>query len=561
MKMKTLLVAIDAKYIHKNVAVRLLKANCDFPVDLLETNIKENVDDIFDKIVSFSPDIIGFSVYIWNITVITKLTERIKSSTKAIVIWGGPEVCYDYEYFLSRFSVDFVAIGEGELTFNQFLHAINENSGFDHISGLAFKKENIVFATKPAETIDLTELKSPYRFQDDIAELPYQIQYLESSRGCPFHCSYCLASLENKVRFFPLDKVKDDLLFLIRNGARTFKFLDRTFNIDNKRAIELADFIIKNHLPGNSFQFEITGEILSDEFIDFINLNAPKHLFRFEIGIQSTNESSNLAVSRRQDNDRLFFVIRKIRQAGVIDLHLDLIAGLPYEDLDSFSKTFDAAFSLRAKELQLGFLKLLRGTPIRKNADMLGYSFNQDPPYEITESRWISKNDMKKIRQVEQALNIFWNKFFMTKTIEKIADVELSIFHFFTNLFLYCKRVGFVFHRYQLSDVFQVLNDYLCKTNPSLHDLVLPLMKHDYLSYHKIKPKIWWKEDKLERREVFRTFLEKNHDYKLDTLYKYGILATYGDLFLLAIYMPDHTSILLFGHDGVILSDLSETAL
>jgi radical SAM superfamily enzyme YgiQ (UPF0313 family) len=284
--MKILLVGINSKFIHPNVAIRLLKKNSSHNVDIKEFTIKDSDDQIINYINNSDYDYVGLSVYIWNVTKV----KTILSSLDKKVFLGGPEVSFDNEEYLD--DVEFIIRGEGEKSFDILFNSLNR---LDRVPGLSYKTDKIYHNPMIEPTLDIA-------FANDIDFDPHQIQYIETSRGCPYKCSYCLASLEEKVRYFELDQIKENIKMLIEKGARTFKFLDRTFNLNVKNSIDVINFIIEHHKPGNSFQFEITGDILDDRILDAIH-TAPKDLFRFEIGIQSTNDETNIAVDRRQDSE------------------------------------------------------------------------------------------------------------------------------------------------------------------------------------------------------------------------------------------------------------------
>jgi len=537
--MKIILVSIDSKYIHTNLAVRYLKANCDFPTEIVEFTIKDQLEKICHNIEKLKPDIIGFSVYIWNVEIIKKLTSSLKKVLDCIIIWGGPEISNDPETYFNYFPIDYIIRGEGEFSFNGLIDAIVNKKERNTIPNLTYREAESLLST-PSQAIKcLDDLKNPYHFPELIASFPSKVQYVESSRGCPYHCTYCLASLDNQVRNFSLARVKEDISFLMANGAKIFKFLDRTFNLKSNRVFEVLEFIVTNHVKGSSFQFEISGDILTDEMIDKINALSPKGLIRFEIGIQSTNSVSNRAVSRVQNLDKLFSNIQKIQKANVIDLHLDLIAGLPKEDIHSFENTFNKAFACYAKELQLGFLKMLKGTPIRRDSDKYGYVYNHLPPYEIIRNKALTENDVEEIRLVEKMLNIYWNKGFMNKSMRFIADRVASTFNFYRELAHFYLDNAYDFSRYQLIDVFWRLNEFLLARYPEIQVLCFSELKRDYLEYNTFRPKIWWDHKNIHKNDLLRLYFKTDHTYSLDTLYKYSIVSTYLDQYMIVLYLPD----------------------
>lgn len=522
--MKTLLIGINSKYIHPNIAIRLLKANSDYDVDLKEFNIKDKEQDIYAYIIENQYSVIGISCYIWNIELINKLLPLIRKHDIKIIL-GGPEVSYNASYYLDNDLCDYVIKNEGEEAFNLILHHLNNKISLEQIPNL-YHKLGFTFD----KLVDLSKTKMAYHLLDDIEN---KIIYIETSRGCPFHCGYCMASLDNKLRFFDIEEIKKEVLLLINKGGKVFKFLDRTFNANKKNFLSLIDFIITHHKEGNSFQFEITGDLLDDDVIRYINENAPKNLFRFEIGIQSTNIKANKAVYRIQNNEKLFHNIRLIQDAQVIDLHLDLIAGLPYEDYPSFMNTFNEVLSLRPKELQLGFLKLLRGTKLYEEKDKYGYEFNGSAPYDIICNNFLTKEEINIIHIAEDAFERFYNKDYYKTSINYVLDHLDNAFNFFLELGkipLNSKR---------LSDTFKLLNDFV-KNNIKLdYEEFHKLLIIDYLNLHNIKPNIWW-DEKLspkEKNNILRINQENgNLKYDLNTLFKYSIVIPLKNSLIIAIY-------------------------
>lgn len=526
--MKTLLVGINAKYIHPNLAIRLLQANTKFDCDIVEFNIKDSIEDIYNYVNKY--DIIGFSCYIWNIELIKQIIKII--SKDKIIILGGPEVSYNAEYYLNNNLCSYVIKNEGEESFNKLLdYIINDNGHINDIPNLYYSG-GYTFD----KYVDIKKSNMAYNKLNDVKN---QIVYIETSRGCPYHCGYCMASLDNKVRFFDIEKIKSEILTLINKDAKVFKFLDRTFNANKQNFLSLIDFIIQNHKKNNSFQFEITGDLLDEDVIEYINTKAPKNLFRFEIGIQSTNIKSNRAVGRIQNNEKLFKNIRLIQDKGVIDLHLDLIAGLPYEDYNSFINTFNEVLSLRPKELQLGFLKLLHGTSLYKEKDKYNYKYSLCAPYEIIENDYMSPKDILNIHITEEAFEKYYNSIYYKNSINNVLDKIPNAYSFFYDLGLTIKDKK----PRKLEDSFRVLDDYI-KTifdntlyNNFHEDLIM-----DYLNYYNIKPKAWWKEKfgPKEKNSLLRQIKTLySIDYSIDELYKYSMIIKLENSFILAVYKQD----------------------
>lgn len=536
--MKVLITTLNAKYIHSNLAIRLLHSSIKNEHDssFTEFTINDKQEDVIESINANSLDAIIISISIWNVEQSLTLIRKLKKINPRInIIVGGPEVTYDPEHFLTVCpEIDYICSGEGEVTVSNLLNKIENNEKID-LDSVSYRYQNILIINKTINEIDIETIEaldSPYRYEFDFKN---QIIYFETSRGCPYRCSYCLSSLEEKVRFFSMEYIKSELLYLIQNNARTIKFLDRTFNVNTRRMKEIIDFIIKNHNKGQVFQFEITGELLPIEIIDHINEYAPKNLFRFEIGIQSTNDITNNAVDRKQDFDKLKNNIIRIQEGGIVDLHLDLIAGLPHEDLKTFEKTFNDCFTLNPKELQLGFLKMLRGTKIRRQADLYDYAYEQTAPYEITHNHVLNGADLKRIHIAEEMLEIYWNKGKMPTTLTYLNNTLPSMFDFFLNLGIFFLEKHSSFKKYQLIDIFTIIDEFF--KDDKKYNIISSLLKYDYLKAHKIKPKRYWSTFSKEERKLFYQDIVKNKkiDINQDKLYKHTYLEEFEidlDLFL-----------------------------
>jgi radical SAM superfamily enzyme YgiQ (UPF0313 family) len=512
--MNVVLATLNAKYIHTSLALRVLKAYCrdEFDIGLAEYTIKDPPMAIVSDLYSRKPDVIGFSCYIWNIEeTITVIDMLRKVLPDVAIVLGGPEVSYDTDYWMRRLpAVDFIVMGEGEETLRDLLRELSGDRKFHFVFGLAYRKDGEVVINPGRPKLDLNALPSPHRFPEDLPSLGNRIVYFETSRGCPFSCQFYLSSIEVGVRYFDIEKVKSDLLYLIENGAKLIKFVDRTFNIKRDYAMEIFRFLIDHH-NGCVFQFEITADIMRPEVLDFLAEHAPPGIFRFEIGVQSTNDPTNLAVKRRQNWSKLVRTVTKVKESGKIAQHLDLIAGLPHEDYDTFRKTFNDVFALRPEELQLGFLKMLRGTGLRIDAEKYGYVYMDRAPYEILGNDILPFSDIVRIKRVEDVLEKYWNAHRMDRTIEYlIGQAYPSPFDFFQRFGDYWEARGWQRIGHQLEDLFLRLWSFLKDDdNPALdREATLGLLKIDYFLQHKYKPrKIWW-EDRLDK-EAWSSALKK----------------------------------------------------
>ncbi|WP_110929219.1 B12-binding domain-containing radical SAM protein [Bacillus massiliglaciei] len=509
--MKIIMSTLNAKYIHTSLSIRYLKAYAapEYDVQLAEYTIKDPIMNIVGDLHSKKPDVIGFSCYIWNIEETMKVIEMLKKiNPDIVIILGGPEVTYDVGYWLDKIpGADFIAIGEGEVTFKKLLKEIDGSKDYTKVGGIAYRKDGKKVIQPQIGKADLKSLPSPYRLKEDREHLSKRVTYIETSRGCPFNCQFCLSSIEVGVRYFEREKIKEDIRYLMENGAKTIKFVDRTFNISRSYAMEMFAFLIEEHRPGTVFQFEITADIMRPEVIQYLNDHAPAGLFRFEIGVQSTNDETNELVKRRQNFEKLKRTVTMVKDGKKIDQHLDLIAGLPEEDYRTFQKTFDDVFAMRPEELQLGFLKMLRGTGLRIRAKEHHYIYSDHAPYEILGNNVLSFDDIVRIKQVEDVLEKYWNDHRMDTTIEYlVTDVFQSPFYFFQSFGTYWDQQGWSRIGHQLEDLFRRLRQFISAAKPEHLDVMEGLMKYDYLINQKYKPrKSWWNQipDKQQRSAMF----------------------------------------------------------
>lgn len=480
--MRVLLATLNAKYIHINLAIRLLyELNQDVEgLEWKEFTIKEDPESIADACTGF--DVIALSCYIWNITQTLAVARIVKSIDPNIkILLGGPEVSYDWLDVIALDEVDFIIAGEGEIPFRQFLLSYPFLS---EVKGLIRKENGEIHAAPPPPVFDLQEYRDllPYR-ADPPETLRHRVAYIETSRGCPYKCEFCLASLDNKVRYLPMETIKAHLSYLMEHG-RVIKFLDRTFNIRKDFTLDIFRFILENYRPGNVFQFEITADILHPDIIRFIQEEAPEGLFRFEIGIQSVNQRANLEVSRKQNFEKTSRIVKALDHK--VEMHLDLIVGLPFDYWDDIKHSFEAVFRLHPPELQLGFLKFLKGTPTRDKHEQYGYVFDPNPPYQIIESQFLSRLELHRITLLEHALEIYWNKKRTPHTLRYIAE-RYGIFDFLLHLGeTFASEHGFI--AFSIENVFDAIESQLKIHFPD-DDIAFELLAIDYYGYFKIRPK------------------------------------------------------------------------
>ncbi|KPU44211.1 oxygen-independent coproporphyrinogen-III oxidase-like protein HemZ [Oxobacter pfennigii] len=406
--MKIILTEINSKFVHTNLALRYIKACLKgLDVTLAEYSVNDALDNIIGELNKMKPDILGFSCYIWNIEYVLKIIGSMKKiNPKLLVVLGGPEVSYDCTKLMEEnTSIDFIVKGEGERTAQElFLCLEGRGKGLKDIYGIVFRKDNGIIENINAPLIEnLDSIPFPY---DDSYDFKNKILYYEASRGCPYNCSYCLSSTIPGVRFFSVERIKRDLLWFIDKQVKLVKFVDRTFNCA-KHTLEVFKFLAE-HSMNTKFHFEISADILDDETIEFLQ-GVRSGLFQFEIGVQSVNNTTLSLIDRKTKIDILFKNIARLREKGNINIHLDLIAGLPGEDFNSFRDSFDSVFSLKPHMLQLGFLKLLKGSKITRESEIYGIQFNDYPPYEVLKTDLLSFDELIKLKETEKTLDRYYN--------------------------------------------------------------------------------------------------------------------------------------------------------
>lgn len=451
---KVLFVAVNACYNHTNIAVRslaLFSGHSEL-VDIGEWTINQPVGEILRGIVSKNPEIVLFSTYIWNIEIVQKLiTELKKILPNCVVGAGGPEVSYYAEEYLKKLdNLDFVVCGEGEETirevtdlyaketFPEFLNKLEKVTGMFvklPLSGNVAVDKTVVFTGNRELLCDLSQLPFPY---PEINDPDNRIYYYESCRGCPFSCAYCMSSLDKKVRFMPLERVFRDIQRFMDANVRLVKFVDRTFNLNPDRYVEIWKYIVQHHNGKTMFHFEIEAEYLEEKALEFLQ-SVPKGVMQFEIGVQSTNKKTLEAVGRSTNTEKLFENIKRIPKT--IHSHLDLIAGLPFEDLETFGKSFEQVISLYPDALQLGFLKVLHGTTMEKYSKENGWQWMENPPYETLSTPYMSYEDLMFLKDVEIITDAYWNSNAYEKSM-KYAGRTVGFWNFIVAMTKYCRSSG-----------------------------------------------------------------------------------------------------------------------
>ena len=409
--MKIILAACNAKYIHSNLAVYDLQAYArqyQQHILLKEYTINQQKDEIMKDLYEEKPDVICFSCYIWNISFVKELAEDLKKVLPSVPFWaGGPEVSFDAEAFLAANpAFDGVMVGEGEETFLELAgYYVDHRKSLEQIRGIAFRKENQVLHNGWREIMDLSKVPFPYK---DLQDFDHRIIYYESSRGCPFSCSYCLSSVDKKLRFRSLDLVRKELQFFLDHKVPQVKFVDRTFNCKHDHAIAIWKYIVEHDNGVTNFHFEIAADLLREEELELMATMRPG-LIQLEIGVQSTNLQTLEAIHRKTDFSRICQIVERIHSFGNIHQHLDLIAGLPYEDYDSFHHSFNDVYALRPQQFQLGFLKVLKGSLMKQMEKEYGIVHKEKEPYEVLSTNWITYEDVLNLKKVENMVEVYYN--------------------------------------------------------------------------------------------------------------------------------------------------------
>ena len=438
--MKILLAACNAKYIHSNLAVYNLRAYAGTYAEhivLKEYTINQSKDDILKDIYAENPDVLCFSCYIWNISFVKELVSDLAKILPETVFWaGGPEVSFDAEDFLQKNPCfTGIMVGEGEETFLELAgHYVEKKTEFSEIKGIVYRKGENIVHNGWREVMDLSRVPFAYK---DMKDFQNRIVYYESSRGCPFSCSYCLSSVDKKLRFRDLTLVKKELQFFLDHKVSQVKFVDRTFNCKHAHAMEIWRYI-KEHDNGiTNFHFEISADLLIEEELKLMETMRPG-LIQLEIGVQSTNPQTVQAIHRTMDFQKLSGIVSRIHSFGNIHQHLDLIAGLPWENYESFHRSFNDVYRLKPQQLQLGFLKVLKGSLMKEMAVEYEIVHKEKEPYEVLSTKWLSYGDVLKLKIVESMVEMYYNSGQFLHTLEYLE-------RFFPDAFMFYQELGYFY--------------------------------------------------------------------------------------------------------------------
>lgn len=462
--LSTLLVGINAKYIHTNLAIRSLKANAgeyENQVEIAEYTINHRREEILSGIYQKRPDIVGFSSYLWNIEYVMPLVCDLKKLLPdTTILLGGPEVSYHpEEVLLQHKEVDLILAGEGEKTFYEYLSYRQGKAGkkaLADIPGLVYRQGKEIRRTAPREALDMDELVFPYR---ELEGLDHRILYYESIRGCPFSCSYCLSSIEKTVRFKSPEKTERELDFFLRHQVPQVKFVDRTFNCRHDYAYRIWSYIGEHDNGVTNFHFEIAGDLLREEDFELFD-TFREGLVQFEIGVQSTNPDTIQAIHRTMDLPALRENIARVQKKRNIHQHLDLIAGLPYEDYASFRNSFNHVYAMKPDQLQLGFLKVLDGSSMQEQKEIYGVQSSSLPPYEIFSTKWLSYEEVLQLKQIEEMVEVYYNSFQFPGAMAYLVQFVESPFDLYQAMGNYYKDHGLFARQHSRVSRYEILWDF-----------------------------------------------------------------------------------------------------
>ncbi|WP_242850101.1 B12-binding domain-containing radical SAM protein [Clostridium polynesiense] len=504
--LKVLLVGINSKYIHSNLAIRYLKAftrELDYEAVLKEYTINDRIENILQDIILSKPDIVAFSCYIWNIDYVSKITELIKRVDKSIeIVYGGPEVSYDSFETMRINKADYVIEGEGEETYREFILYKLGKMSISEIRGIYYRENEDILYKGGRSLMDIESVVFPYEENENMLN---KIVYYEASRGCPFNCKYCLSSTVHGVRFLNVERVKKELAFLIKSGVKLIKFVDRTFNCNHEFAMSIWKYLIEQDTE-TCFHFEISADLLKEKEIALL-AKAPKGRFQFEVGVQTTNDKVLKNINRYVNFQDIKDKVIELEKIKNIKQHLDLIAGLPGEDFDSFKNSFNELYSIGPEEIQLGFLKLLKGSSMREEAEKWGMEYSPYPPYEILKSNTMSYNELLELKKAEAMVDKYYNSGKFNNIINFLINKFAAPFDFYMTLGNYFYEKGYFARSISNTEYYKVFKDFHEKffegyaAATAMEDII----KYDYLRFNK----------KRGVPDILRKSITKEEEYKL----------------------------------------------
>ena len=553
--MRYLLAAINAKYIHSNLGIYSLrryamerlglgqkdeqgaavgmemvseaaeganrtKTVSEIQIDLGEYTINHQMDQILQDIYRRKPDVVGFSCYIWNIVYVKELIHDLKKVLPQVRIWmGGPEASYDAVHLMDELpEVELIMQGEGEETFTRLVEACECRTEvcFSELPGIVLRRfDGTIEVHRPAPLMNLDDIPFSY---GDLSGLEHRIIYYESSRGCPFSCSYCLSSVDKRLRFRDIELVKKELQFFLDHNVPQVKFVDRTFNCKHDHSIAIWKYIMEHDNGITNFHFEIAADILNEEELELLEQMRPG-LVQLEIGVQSTNPKTIKEIHRVMDFEKVSRIVRRIQERGNVHEHLDLIAGLPYEDVESFAHSFDDVYALKPEQLQLGFLKVLKGSFMQEHQKEYGIVHKAHPPYEVLYTKWISYEDVLRLKGVEEMVEVYYNSRQFTNTMEELEKEYDSAFDMYDRLAAYYEENDYNSVQHKRSARYEILLNYVRKYHKEKEDLFREVLTYDYYLRENAKSRPGFAGEYPVTKDVARAFYEteeETHEYLPD---------------------------------------------
>ena len=514
--MKILLAACNAKYIHSNLAVYDLKAyssDYDKEVLLREYTINQPKDEILKDIYGSGADVVCFSCYIWNISFVRELIRDLAKILPETAFWaGGPEVSYDAEKFLTEMpEMTGVLVGEGEKTFHDLLEYYVDGKGsLGEIRGIAYRDGEEIRHNGWRELMNLSEIPFVY---EHLEEFENRIIYYESSRGCPFSCSYCLSSIDKKLRFRDLELVKKELQFFLDHKVPQVKFVDRTFNCKHEHAMAIWKYILEHDNGVTNFHFEVSADLLRDEEMDLMAKMRPG-LIQLEIGVQSTNPETIRAIHRHMDLDKLKRCVDRVHSFRNIHQHLDLIAGLPYEDYDTFHRSFNDVYQMKPDQLQLGFLKVLKGSLMQGEAEKYGIVHKEKEPYEVLSTNWLPYGDVLKLKAVESMVEVYYNSGQFQHTLEYLVPLAKDAFTFYESLGAFYEKKGYSEISHSRMRRYEILLEYLQEETDVSVEKASQKMLYDLYLREKLKKRPSFAPDQKVYETAIWDYRKANHTPK-----------------------------------------------
>lgn len=515
MSVNLLLVGINAKYIHTNLAIRTLKANageCADAVEIAEYTINHRREEILSDIYKKNPNVVGFACYLWNIEYVLSVAADLKKiEPETVVFLGGPEVSYEPETVLGQHSfVDFVVVGEGEKTFAEYAKKVVESQNpaavaMAEIDGIVYRDGDEFHRTAPREAMAMDDLVFPY---DDLEGLENRILYYESIRGCPFSCSYCLSSVEKTVRMKSPERTEKELNFFLERKVPQVKFVDRTFNCNREYAYRIWKYIGEHDNGTTNFHFEISADLLREKDIEMLS-RFRQGLVQFEIGVQSTNPHTVEAIRRMMNLPLLRDNVARVRENHNIHQHLDLIAGLPHEDIESFRQSFNDVYAMKPDQLQLGFLKVLTGSYMDEVKREYELRHSDYPPYEVFSTKWLSYEDVLLLKQVEEMVEVYYNSLQFTASMAYLVSFFETPFDCYKELAAYYAKGDLFARKHSRVARYEILWDF-AKKYVSATDIFREILTYDiYLREYIKSPPAFVQSRSEQVKDAVRTFFDR----------------------------------------------------